>query len=337
MQNSGKKGLILSDKNNLLLLNRVGWKDFTDNLYKIPETREEYLHFLEFTYNTKLIPPFPMYLYLEPTNICNMNCPVCANSRMKRKKGYLDFNLAKKILDECGKNSLYYMTLHSQGEPLLHKELDQIVAYAKKQVKVVAVITNGLLLDEDYIRRLSEAGLDSLVISFAVTPEKFKLTRGEGYDKVERAIYRVADYKEKHNLKDPFVKLVCILTDETEKEKQIFVDKFKPVVNAFDLRPLHKMSIGNALYERYGTGFDILPDIRIPCRQLWKHLVVDWSGKATACSQDIEFQMSVGSVNNNTIQELWNNDLLNQQRLYHLSNQYSQIDLCKDCPDWDWQ
>ncbi len=327
----------MPDQNNISLLKRISWKDFTENLYKIPANRDEYLSFLEFTYNTKLIPPFPMYLYLEPTNICNMNCPACANSRMKRKKGYLDFKLAKKILDECGQNSLYYMTLHSQGEPLLHKDLVKIVAYAKKHVKVVAVITNGLLLDEDYIKRLSDAGLDSLVISFAVTPEKFKLARGEGYEKVERAIFRAADYKEKNSLKDPFIKLVCILTDETEIEKQAFMEKFNPYVNAFDLRPLHKMSIGNDLYERYGTGFDIIPEIRIPCRQLWKHLVIDWSGQATACSQDIDFQMSAGNVKSNTIREIWNNDLLNQQRLYHLSGQFNKIDLCRDCPDWDWQ
>jgi len=327
----------LTDRKELSIFNRIGWRDFTGNLYKIPENRDEYLRFLEFTYNTKLIPPFPMYLYLEPTNVCNMKCPVCGHKRMKRDKGYLDFNLAKKILDECGENSLYYLTLHSQGEPLLHKHLDQIVAYAKKKVKVVAVTTNGLLLDEGQIKKLIDAGLDSLVISLAVTPEKFRLARGEGYEKVERSIHRVAEYKEKHNQKDPFIKLVCILTDETEDEKQTFIHQFSPYVNAFDLRPLHKMSIGNDLYDKYGTGFDIAADLRIPCRQLWKHLVIDWSGKVTACSQDIEFQMAVGTVNRNTIRAIWNSDALNTQRLCHLSNQYEQIELCRNCPDWDWQ
>ena len=53
----------------------------------------------------------------------------------------------------------------SGGEPLLHPELDQIIARIRKTGAIAGMITNGYLLMPDRIQRLNKAGLDHMQIS----------------------------------------------------------------------------------------------------------------------------------------------------------------------------
>jgi hypothetical protein len=53
----------------------------------------------------------------------------------------------------------------SGGEPLLHPDLDDIIARIRARGVIATLITNGYLLSRDRIRRLNRAGLDHLQIS----------------------------------------------------------------------------------------------------------------------------------------------------------------------------
>jgi hypothetical protein len=43
--------------------------------------------------------PVPPSLQLEPTNFCNLRCVSCPRDNMTREKGFMEFNLFKKIID----------------------------------------------------------------------------------------------------------------------------------------------------------------------------------------------------------------------------------------------
>ena len=47
---------------------------------------------------------YPLILMVEPTNICNLKCPMCpsGNGTMKRPLGKLDFENYKKLIDDSG-------------------------------------------------------------------------------------------------------------------------------------------------------------------------------------------------------------------------------------------
>ncbi len=53
----------------------------------------------------------------------------------------------------------------SGGEPLLHPDLDPIIARIRHHGRMAGMITNGYLLMPDRIERLNKAGLDHLQIS----------------------------------------------------------------------------------------------------------------------------------------------------------------------------
>ena len=46
---------------------------------------------------------WPTHLQVEPTNLCNLKCPLCpVTEGLKRPKGHMDLDLFKKFIDEVG-------------------------------------------------------------------------------------------------------------------------------------------------------------------------------------------------------------------------------------------
>ncbi len=53
----------------------------------------------------------------------------------------------------------------SGGEPLLHPDLDDLIARIRRRGAIAGMITNGYLLTADRIQRLNRAGLEHMQIS----------------------------------------------------------------------------------------------------------------------------------------------------------------------------
>ena len=89
---------------------------------------------------------YPLVLMLEPLFRCNLACPGCG------KIDYPDAILNRRLspqecwdaADECGAP----MVAIPGGEPLIHKEIDQIVAGLVERRKYVSLCTNALLLEK---------------------------------------------------------------------------------------------------------------------------------------------------------------------------------------------
>ncbi|RMF64216.1 MAG: radical SAM protein, partial [Calditrichaeota bacterium] len=64
----------------------------------------------------------PFILTVEPTNLCNLRCPLCVtgNGKLTRNAGQMDFDLFRRIIDDVGE-FLFYLLLYHQGEPFLNK------------------------------------------------------------------------------------------------------------------------------------------------------------------------------------------------------------------------
>ena len=96
-------------------------------------------------------------IYIEITNICNMNCSFCPPHN--RKNEYMNRENFEKILDKI-KPYTEYIYLHVKGEPMLHPDFDDFVKLANDKGFFVNITTNGTLLDKHlnatkYIRQLN--------------------------------------------------------------------------------------------------------------------------------------------------------------------------------------
>ena len=72
----------------------------------------------------------PWLIILEPTNVCNLRCPLCPTGLelSKRKKGIANVEDVKKFLFSI-KDHCIQIHLQNWGEPTLHKKLCEIISY----------------------------------------------------------------------------------------------------------------------------------------------------------------------------------------------------------------
>ncbi len=104
----------------------------------------------------------PVLAHIIPMRRCNLACTYCNEFDDFSKPVPLDTMFQR--LDHLAGLGTTVITI-SGGEPLLHPDLDDIIAHARKRGMIAGMITNGYLLTADRIKRLNRAGLDHLQIS----------------------------------------------------------------------------------------------------------------------------------------------------------------------------
>ena len=85
-------------------------------------------------------------IYIEITNICNLNCKFCLETN--RKKEYISVENFEKIIKKIHKYT-NLVFLHVKGEPLLHGDLEQILKILEKYNLKTNITTNGILINEN--------------------------------------------------------------------------------------------------------------------------------------------------------------------------------------------
>jgi len=82
-----------------------------------------------------IVSDFPLHLDIEATNRCNLKCVFCDKLPYlsKDKIGDMDMGLYKKIIDEGARYGLMGVKLSYRGEPLLNKNVVEMVKYAKNR------------------------------------------------------------------------------------------------------------------------------------------------------------------------------------------------------------
>jgi MoaA/NifB/PqqE/SkfB family radical SAM enzyme len=123
----------------------------------------------------------PLVAHIIPIRRCNLSCTYC-NEYDNYSKGIPLETMMARIdhLAKLGLSSLVF----SGGEPLMHKELDEMIAYTRSKGIMPALITNGYLLNVERIKRLNRAGLDYMQISIDnVEPDDVSLKSLKVLDK----------------------------------------------------------------------------------------------------------------------------------------------------------
>jgi len=111
----------------------------------------------------------PYMAQIVPMRRCNLSCTYCNEYDDVSDPVPLDEMLRR--VDHLGRLGTSVITI-SGGEPLLHPELDAIIARMRKTGAIAGMITNGYFLMPDRIERLNRVGLDHMQISIDnVTPD----------------------------------------------------------------------------------------------------------------------------------------------------------------------
>src|ERR1700739_4925215 len=107
----------------------------------------------------------PRALLAELTHRCPLRCPYCSNPlELSRASAELDTGTWCRVFGEAA--ALGVLQVHfSGGEPLVRRDLVELVAHAAKAGLYVNLITSGIGLDARRLARLVEAGLEHVQLS----------------------------------------------------------------------------------------------------------------------------------------------------------------------------
>jgi MoaA/NifB/PqqE/SkfB family radical SAM enzyme len=104
----------------------------------------------------------PILVHLIAMRRCNLACAYCNEYDAVSKP--VPAEIVRRRIDRLSELGAAMLTF-SGGEPLMHPEIDGLVAHARGRGMIVTLITNGFFLSLDLIQRLNRAGLDHVQVS----------------------------------------------------------------------------------------------------------------------------------------------------------------------------
>ena len=116
------------------------------------------------------VPEMPERLLIDYATRCNLRCHMCPvwgledDNAIDNVKGIMDLDAARKMLDEFT-NAQPMVAPSIYGEPLLSRNLREVITDLKQRGIAVAMNTNGLTLTEDIAAFFCDIGVDSVMFS----------------------------------------------------------------------------------------------------------------------------------------------------------------------------
>lgn len=277
----------------------------------------------------------PLVLNIEPTNDCNSHCFYCPRKKTVGTQGinYLAMDDFKKIIDQIHTKKLIMLNLHKDGEPLLHKDLPQMVAYAKQKdaAQVIHLNTNGILINSKIGRGIIKKGIDDITISVDAALEKtyYRFKKMKGLHKLEEDIKEIIEYRDKINSRTN-IRLKIMEFDDIEKEEiDLFYEKWSGVADEVQVTGIHSWSGAIDI-----KVTDEQSHKRYPCALLWYMLAINSNGKVSICNVDWNYSGVIGNINSETIHDIWNGKKLRNIRRAQLKGIWNFPPICEKCVVW---
>lgn len=237
---------------------------------------------------------------------CNRNCSFCPVSDPlayeKKHEGISIELFEKTINDLVGIGYQGKILFSAYSEPMLHKEINLLIAIAKQKLPLsrVEIVSNGDLITTTKLQQLFDAGLDTISISM--------------YDG-DHQIEHFNAMKNEIGLNDTQV----VLRRRYYKDGNygITISNRSGLINSNTFRDQNELAIST------------LP-LKEKCYYPFYMILVDYSGDVMLCPHDWSRKLSFGNVNEKSIWEIWEGKALNAIR-HKLSNNDRNFFPCSKC------
>ena len=280
----------------------------------------------------ELVAGYPYWLTIDPANFCNLKCPFCptGQGRNSRTKRVLSLDSFKKIIDEIGPY-LIHIDFCNWGEPLLNKDLSEMIRYSKGYSIDTKIDTNLNILTEEDAEGLILAGLDRIIVSIdGFRQETYSRYRiGGDYNKVIENLKVLIKKKRELGKSNPHITWQFLVFRHNEHEiedvkrfgNHLGVDHVG-ITNAFigdkDWIPLNDKYSNykkEEINEDYTSKHFKEPQ-RAGCNWLWEAVAINPNGSVSPCCSVEDEKDDFGSVFQQPFKEIWNNERYRKARGY---------------------
>jgi len=251
----------------------------------------------------------------EVTNRCNLRCTICpVNRGMERAKATQSLEGFRRFLDL--NPGLEFLLLFQWGEPLLVRELPEMIAMASRRGVRTMITTNGTLLDEEWCGKLLDAGLARLTLSVDGDDATHRAIRGVALEPLRRNLARLRRLRDERG--SPLgIDVSMVVNRETERHWPAVRDSWRAVADRVQAIPQF-----------------VSRRRRHPCREPSRgSLVVLADGRVTICCADPEGRVTVGNALEEPLQAILNNGAMQAIRRAHFRRRFPAV--CADCGEYD--
>ena len=279
---------------------------------------------------TKELDDYPPCVQIEPTSICNFRCVFCFQTdplltlRKHGHAGQMPLDLFKTIVDQI-EGHVEFVTMASRGEPLLTKNIDEMLAYVSGKFLGLKMNTNATFLDEKKAHAILQAELNTLVFSAdAADAETYAQLRVNGdFEKVMGNIKRFKEIKERDYPNSRLITRVSGVAFDRERQDhkaiETFWGEYVDQVVFVDYNPWENT------YENEPN------DIQEACSELWRRSFVWWDGKMNPCDVDYRSLLCPGTVGDESVSSIWTGKGYTTLRELHLERQRRTLTPCRGC------
>ncbi len=267
----------------------------------------------------------PMHLDIEASSRCNLRCTFCDKlpNLKPGQLGNLDLGLFKHIIDQFSReNKLWGLKLSYRGEPLINKQVPDMVKYAKDHgVLDVYFNTNGMFLDDNMCRKLIEAHLDRVSISIDGTEaEEYERVRiGASFDTLICNIETLIRLRREYGVTYPKIRIQTVVFPNTDTEA--YRNKWSNYADEIAMIDFKDESIRNTSLRGDWA-----------CPQLWQRLTIEWDGTVLGCNNDDLRNINLGNAKKRSIYDCWHDEMLNAIRDKHKNGKSHEVEDCNGCP-----
>lgn len=282
-------------------------------------------------------------LHLELSGYCNCKCIYCPFhgyiNLKKNKKSFMSWKVLRKVVAQMKKiKTIHTLDVVGNGEVFLNKEWFEMITFALSELKIKRLImyTNGMLLNEENVKKIKELNVDSIHLEISIdgkTPEendKFRI--GSVYETIKFNINKALQIIQSDKKIDMVI-TNCYMDDKVKNTMENDVPKFIKEDFA-DIVSVSKHTLGLKNYSIPGFKIKkiIWPEESLLCLDIFHRIYIDAMGKMVRCSCWNAGVEEIGDVEKDDLVSIWyNEEQLNLARA-HLRNRIIEKDFCDGCP-----
>ncbi len=278
---------------------------------------------------------FPPSIQIEPTNYCNARCICCPTMRSTRARGFMDFDLFKKIIEDAAQNNIKRVHLYLHGESMLHPKVIEMIGFIKNQGLAVHLTTNGMLFNRNKIIALLNTKVDfadHFVFSVLGGSEEVHeaVMKRVNHKKVRENILIFLALRKEYQRNGPVIETMFYPMPENQHEIKLYLEAYQDCVD--HARVAASISSSFSQYNAKDEKISVKPRVKT-CSQLWERLTVFWNGDVTVCPQDLDGNLVFGNLAEQSIREVCMAEGLLSIKRIHKERLFEKAPACYAC-DW---